>query len=290
MSHAPEDRRLPEATHVGAVHLQVSDLTPSLAYYETVIGLERHAMGEGLATLGAADGRALVVLHEKRGIKPAPRRGAFGLYHFAILLPDRPSLGRFAAHLATLNVPVGMADHLVSEALYLTDPDGLGIEVYADRPRASWKHRGTGPGAELAMTSDALDIQHVIAAGGRLPWDGIPAGTTMGHIHLHVGSIEEAEAFYHLGVGFDKTVWSYPGALFMSAGGYHHHLAVNTWSPGPAARDDEARLLEWTLHVPGATERVITDPWGTVMRVVPTLALWQGPGRLPAEQAGDLHD
>jgi catechol 2,3-dioxygenase len=264
---ARQDRRLPGATHVGAVHLQVSDLTQSLAYYETVIGLERHTMSEGLATLGTPDGRALVWLHEKRGIKPTPRRGAFGLYHFAILLPDRAALGRFAAHLAQVNVPVGMADHLVSEALYLTDPDGLGIEVYADRPRSQLKRRGIG--AELAMSSDALDIQGVIAAGGHLPWDGVPAGTTMGHMHLHVGSLQEAEAFYHAGLGLDKTVWSYPGALFMSAGGYHHHLAVNTWSPGPAARDDEARLLEWTMHVPGATERVIADPWGTVVRIVP---------------------
>jgi catechol 2,3-dioxygenase len=113
-------------------------------------------------------------------------------------------------------VPVGMADHLVSEALYLTDPDGLGIEVYADRPRSTWKFRGTGPNAELAMTSDPLDIQSVIAAGGHLPWNGMPEGTTMGHMHLHVGSLEEAEAFYHRELGFDKTVWSYPGALFLS--------------------------------------------------------------------------
>lgn len=260
--------RLPDATHVGAVHLQVSDLARSLAYYETVIGLERHALSGGVATLGAADGRVLVFLHEKRGIRPAPRRGAFGLYHFAILLPDRPSLGRLAAHLAKVNVPVGMADHLVSEALYLTDPDGLGIEVYADRPRSSWKRRGRGPDAELAMTSAPLDIQNVIAAGGHLPWDGMPTGTTMGHIHLHVGSLEEAEVFYHGTLGFDKTVWSYPGALFMSAGGYHHHVAVNTWSPGTAAGDDQARLIEWMLHVPGATERTIADPWGTVVHLV----------------------
>jgi catechol 2,3-dioxygenase len=268
MIPAPDGVRLPDATRVGAVNLQISDLAQSLAYYETIIGLERHAMGDGVATLGAPDGRSLVFLHEKRGIKPVPRQGAFGLYHFAILLPDRSSLGRFAAHLAKVTVPVGMADHLVSEALYLTDPDGLGIEVYADRPRSSWKRRGPGREAELAMTSDPLDIQDVIAAGGHLPWDGVPAGTSMGHVHLHVGSLDEAEAFYHLELGFDKTVWSYPGALFMSAGGYHHHLAVNTWSPGPAARDDEARLMEWTLHVPGATGRTVTDPWGTAVRIV----------------------
>jgi len=225
------------------------------------------------------------VLRERRGARPVPRRGAFGLYHFAILLPDRAALGRFAAHLSRLAVPVGMADHLVSEALYLTDPDGLGIELYADRPRSTWRYRGQ----ELLMTSDPLDIASVIAVGGHVPWDGMPAGTTMGHMHLHVGNLMEAEAFYHSALGFDKMVWSYPGALFLSANGYHHHLGTNTWSPGPSAREDEARLLEWHPVVPtcedvrSIAERVrvagytvtdaaesvlLTDPWGTVVRVV----------------------
>lgn len=269
MITAPDAVRLPDSTSVGHVHLQVADLGRSLDYYESVIGLQRHTRGEDTALLGAADGTLLVALHAKPGIRPVPRRGAYGLYHFAILVPDRASLGRFAAHAARLNVPMGMADHLVSEALYLTDPDGLGIEVYADRRRTSWKFRGTGPGAELAMSSDPLDIQSVIAAAGHVPWTGMPEGTTMGHVHLHVGSLAEAEAFYHRELGFDKTAWSYPGALFLSAGGYHHHLGVNTWSPGPSAKDDEARLIEWTLLVPDATERVVTDPWGTVLRIQP---------------------
>jgi len=138
-----------------------------------------------------------------------------------------------------------MADHLVSEALYLWDPDGLGIEVYADRPRDAWQHRGR----ELAMTTDPLDIQSVIAAAGGEVWSGVPEETTMGHVHLHVGDLGDAEAFYHRALGFDKTVWSYPGALFMSAGGYHHHLGTNVWSSGPSASVDEARLLEWELIV-----------------------------------------
>lgn len=276
--------RLPESTHVGGVVLQVSDLARSLDYYQDLLGLQLISTDAGAATLSAADGRDLVVLREQRGARPAPRRGAFGLYHFAILLPDRAALGRFAAHLSRLAVQVGMADHLVSEALYLTDPDGLGIEVYADRPRSTWKHRGQ----ELLMTSDSLDIASVIAAGGHVQWDGMPAGTTMGHMHLHVGNLMEAEAFYHSALGFDKMVWSYPGALFLSANGYHHHLGTNTWSPGPSAREDEARLLEWQLVVPGVddvrmiAERVrtagytvsdagesalLTDPWGTVVRV-----------------------
>jgi catechol 2,3-dioxygenase len=212
------------------------------------------------------------------------RRGAFGLFHFAILLPDRAALGRFAVHLSALGERVGMADHVVSEALYLSDPDGLGIEVYADRPRSTWQHRGR----EIVMTSDPLDIEDVIAAGAGLPWDGIPRGTTIGHVHLHVGSLAEAEAFYHAALGFEKTNWSYPGALFLAAGGYHHHLGTNVWAPGPPAKEHEARLLEWELAVPRVEEAaaaaeslraagyavkqdgndcVAADPWGTQLRV-----------------------
>jgi catechol 2,3-dioxygenase len=277
---------LPEAAHVGAVHLQVSDLRQSLAYYEHVLGLRPHGITESSAALGAdQDERPLVTLQSRPGVGRA-RRGAFGLYHFAILLPDRAALGRFAAHLESLDVRAAMADHLVSEALYLWDPDGLGIEVYADRPRESWQQHGR----ELAMTTDPLDIQSVIASGRSERWEGPPRGTTMGHVHLHVGSLEEAEAFYHRALGLDKTVWSYPGALFMSAGGYHHHLATNTWSPGPSASPDQARLLKWELIVPSDSdvaavtrslqdaayspeetgdEVTAMDPWGTRVRIRP---------------------
>jgi len=282
-NHAP----LPAATHIGAVRLQVADLRRSIDYYSSVIGLRVVEHSGNSAVLGPHDTHTrLVILHEKKGIQPAPARGAYGLYHFAILMPDRPALGRFAAHIGGLGVRIGMADHWVSEALYLTDPDGLGIEVYADRPRDQWQYRG----GELAMTTEPLDIESVIAAGNRQQWDGAPAGTTMGHIHLHVGGLELATAFYHAALGFDKTVWSYPGALFMSAGGYHHHLGTNTWSPGPSATDDQARLLEWELAVPGTadaaaiggrlrsagydareTDRgwLVADPWGTLLRIAP---------------------
>ncbi len=237
--------RLPDAAHPGAVHLQVSDLQRSLAYYEQVLGLRAHGVTDSSAVLSAhGDERPLVTLRTRPGVTRA-RRGAFGLYHFAILLPTRNALGRFAAHLGALDVRVAMADHLVSEALYLWDPDGLGIEVYADRPRDTWQHRDR----ELAMTTDPLDIQSVIAAGRGETWTGAPEGTSMGHVHLHVGNLLEAEAFYHRALGLDKTVWSYPGALFMSAGGYHHHVATNVWSSGPSALADEARLLEWELMV-----------------------------------------
>lgn len=276
----PPQFRLPDATRLGAVRLQVSDLPRSLDYYERVLGLRVLRRDTETADLGAQDGgRVLVTMQSGPGVKRS-RRGALGLYHFAILLPDRAALGRFAAHAAALRVRVGMADHLVSEALYLWDPDDLGIEVYADRARETWRHRHR----ELAMATDPLDIDGVIAAGGGTPWDGAPAGTTIGHVHLHVGNLDLAEAFYHRGLGFDKVVWSYPGALFLSAGGYHHHLGTNVWSREPAAAADEARLLAWEIVVPTEADVtaagrsltaaahptdptphgiLVADPWGT---------------------------
>ena len=245
----PPAYRLPSKAHVGAVHLLVSDLPRSLEYYELVIGLRPLSVEHERAVLGRKDGHVLAVLQTRTGVTPA-RRGAFGLYHFAILLPDRSALGRFAAHIASLGIRIGMADHLVSESLYLSDPDGLGIEVYADRPPSAWKRNGR----ELMMATDPLDIDNVIAAGAGDPWDGLPAGTTMGHIHLHVGSLELAEAFYHRVLGFDKMVWTYPGALFMSAAGYHHHLGTNVWSQGPSPAPDRAQLLEWELILPSIAE------------------------------------
>jgi catechol 2,3-dioxygenase len=241
----PPAYRLPSKTHVGAVHLLVSDLARSLTYYEHVVGLRPLAVDHESAVLGSHNERPLVELQTRAAVTPA-RRGAFGLYHFAILLPDRPALGRFAAHIASLGIRVGMADHLVSESLYLSDPDGLGIEVYADRPRSAWKRNGR----ELAMATNPLDIDNVIAEGGGITWDGAPAATTMGHVHLHVGSLEAAEEFYHRAIGFDKTVWSYPGALFMSAAGYHHHLGTNVWSPGAPPAPDQASSSSGSSYCP----------------------------------------
>jgi catechol 2,3-dioxygenase len=276
--------RLPGAARVGGVRLQVGDLERSIEYYARVLGLRVLGSTPELAQLGPhGDDVPLVTLVTRSGVTRA-RRGAFGLYHFALLLPDRASLGRFIAHLATLDERVATADHLVSEALYLWDPDGLGIEVYADRPRSTWRQNGR----ELAMATDPLDVRSVMAAGSGGRWTGAPEGTTMGHVHLHVGDLEAAEAYYHRALGLDKTVWSYPGALFMSAGGYHHHLATNTWSAGPSAAADQAQLLEWELLVPAEADVaavagslsgaghaadatadgvIATDPWGTRVRI-----------------------
>jgi catechol 2,3-dioxygenase len=281
----PPGYRLPDATSIGAVRLQVSDLPRSLEYYERVVGLRiQHHDAESARLAPRGEERTLVELRTRSGVTPA-RRGAFGLYHFAILVPDRAALGRFAAHLTALDVRIGAADHLVSEALYLWDPDGLGIEVYADRARETWQHRAR----QLVMATDPLDVTNVVAAGGGLPWEGMPPGTVVGHVHLHVGDLGEADAFYHRALGLDRMVWEYPGALFLAAGGYHHHLGTNTWSPGPAAQTDEARLLDWELVVPGESDAAeaaaslraggyaaeemrdgwsARDPWGTTLRLV----------------------
>ncbi len=214
-----------------------------------------------------------------------PRRGRLGLYHFAILLPDRPALSRFLAHLTSARERAGMADHLVSEAIYLSDPDGLGIEVYADRPRGEWRMQGRS----LAMATLPLDVQDLAREGAGGAWAGAPKETRIGHVHLHVSDLEQAASFYHAGLGLDKIMLEFPGALFMSAGSYHHHLGTNTWAAGAAvATDADARLLEWTLVLPtpkdvgdatqsiraagfdmrhDGEDAVGADPWGTGIRL-----------------------
>ena len=285
---APSGYRLPAETRLGPVRLQIADLNRSLEYYDKVMGfrvVERKSDRVSLAAHG--DDTVLIELVERKGARAVPRRGRLGLYHYAILLPDRASLGKFLAHLAELGVYAGMSDHLVSEALYLTDPDGLGIEVYADRPRSDWKLKDR----QLAMATDPLDVQNLVAAAKGEKWTGMPAGTKVGHVHLYVGDIDQAAAFFHEGLGFDKIVWNYPGALFLSAGGYHHHLGTNTWAAGaPHAEEGDARLLEWTVLVPSASDAaqaaksiesagyaveqspegwVATDPWGTNVHLKP---------------------
>ncbi len=282
----PPSYRLPDDTSVGGVKLRISDLDRSRRFYTQVLGLRIIDESPGATRLGAAGSdEPLVELHEQKGARAVPRRGLLGLFHFAILLPDRASLGRFLGHLTDLGVQPGTSDHFVSEAIYLQDPDNLGIEVYRDRPRSEWREEG----GELAMSTIPMDAQAVLAAGGGVPWTGMPEGTRMGHLHLHVGELEAGSRFYHDALGFDKVVWSYPGALFLSAGGYHHHLGTNTWARGaPSAGDDDAGLLEWRLHLQteeevelaakslaragniierDGTDALVRDPWGTRLRL-----------------------
>ncbi len=300
----PRGDRLPDAARLGPVHLQVADLDRSVAFYAGVLGLAVVEAAAAQVTLGApagapaagapaAGGRPagatpLVTLHARPGARPAAPRGRLGLYHTALLLPDRAALGRLVRHLAARGVRFGASDHLVSEALYLADPDGLGVEVYADRPRAAWRRLG----CEVQIATEPLDVAGLVRVGGAEPWRGAPAGTRVGHVHLHVGDLGRAAAFYGDALGFDRMAWSYPGALFFGAGGYHHHLGANTWA-GPGARppaEDDARLLAWTVELPSPADAAAVagrigrgghpiddppadavvaarDPWGTAVRV-----------------------
>jgi catechol 2,3-dioxygenase len=283
----PKGYRLPDESRLGAVRLQVSDLERSIKWYQDVLGLDVRDRAGPIVSLGVrGESNALVELREKKGIRPVPRGGLLGLYHYAILLPDRLALGRFIGHLAKLGMHAGMSDHFVSEAVYINDPDGLGIEVYSDRPRSQWKVEDR----QLSMTTLPLNAQALVEAAGNEAWSGLPKGTVIGHVHLFVGDIDKAAAFYHDLVGFDKVVWSYPGALFMSAGGYHHHLGTNIWAAqSPPASDTDAKLIEWEIVVPRAADVaavessvnqgakadregetvLLRDPWGTAVRVRP---------------------
>lgn len=282
----PPDHRLPAATQLGTVRLQIADLARSLAFYEEVLGLQVLDRLSSRAMLGTeATGGPLVELVELPDARPVPHGGRPGLYHVAVRLPTRTDLARFAAHLFQNDIEPGMSDHSVSEALYLSDPDGLGIEVYADRPREVWD----ADGRQFAMTTDPLDVDDLLRETDAETWTGVPPDTVVGHVHLHVGDLAQAAAFYHEALGLDKTVWRYPGALFLSAGGYHHHLGTNTWATGTAPPDaDDAQLLEWSLVVPAQEDVAATaqsldkagyalthdddacrveDPWGTPLRI-----------------------
>lgn len=279
----PTRYRLPDTTRLGRVVLQVSNLERSLSYYRDLLGFDVLRSDGQSAMIGARDAEdGMVELRERSGVRAVPAGGTIGLYHFAVLLPDRAALGRFVDRLLTLNLRFGSADHTVSESIYLWDPDNLGIEVYADRPRQTWRTRGR----ELLITTDPLDLESVVASARGSNWTGLPPGTTLGHVHLSVGDLTMARTFYHDGLGLDLIVWSYPSALFYSAGRYHHHLATNTWAAhARAAGDDEARLIEWEIVLPGesdvqaaaaslghagyaiAADAVATDPWGTRLRL-----------------------
>jgi len=219
------------AAHIGAVHLTISNLDRSVQFYESRLGCAVHRREGRTAVLGAG-GADLLVFSES---ETAPRvRGTTGLYHFAILVPSRADLGRALRRLVdTRTVLQGASDHGVSEALYLADPDGNGIEIYRDRPREQWPFTGS-PGAlakaGLRMGADPLDLDGILAEPDDTAHSGLAPATVIGHMHLHVSHLDAAERFYVGVLGFDVTQRYGPGALFVSAGGYHHHIGLNTWA------------------------------------------------------------
>ena len=254
----PEGTKLHADTKLGYVHLTISDMQRSVDFYQRSLGFQIHRQESGLTYLGAG-GEDLLALTEIPGAVRIPRRS--GLYHFAILTPSRQALARSLRNLIDTETALqGGADHLVSEALYLSDPDGNGIEIYRDRPRSDWKYEN----GDLKMGTEPLDYQEILSEGGREhgAWTGLEAGTRLGHMHLHVSNLAEAAEFYEKVVGFDFLLSYMGSASFLSAGGYHHHIGLNIWNgvgvppPPPdavglryftvqlAQEDEQQRLIE----------------------------------------------
>jgi catechol 2,3-dioxygenase len=240
---------------IGTVRLTVTDLARSRAFHERVTGLETSEQQDGTLALGVPGEHPLIELRGDSSAAALNRR-ATGLYHLAILVPTRLDLALALARLAEAQWPLdGASDHLVSEALYLSDPDGNGIEIYRDRPREEWRRTG----GQLEMATLPLDLDSVL--GELAEGEGFqrlaPTGTRIGHVHLQVADLAEAEAFYHGVLGFDVVVRGYPGALFVSAGGYHHHIGLNTWhsAGAAAAAPGSVGLRSFEVTLPSSEER-----------------------------------
>jgi catechol 2,3-dioxygenase len=242
---------LPAQLRLGPVDLTVHDLDRSIAWYERSLGLRRQRRDDGEAELG--DGtETVVVLHEDPEARPAGRHA--GLYHYALLYPSREELARAATRLIETQTPVtGMSDHGTHEAIYLPDVDGNGIELAADRPLDVWPSFEE----EFARGGPApLDLNALLGTiGGESPPSTVGEGLRVGHVHLHVGDVEEALAFYRDLLGFEQRA-NLRSAAFVSAGGYHHHLAFNTWrgrgvgSPPPHT----VGLRQWTVELPAEAD------------------------------------
>jgi catechol 2,3-dioxygenase len=238
---------------LGYVHLTVSDLERSLAFYQDMLGFRLHQREGDKACLGA--GRDdLLALTERPGAIRVPRQS--GLYHFAILVPSRLALAQSLRRLIETETNLaGGADHLVSEALYLSDPDGNGIEIYRDLPRSAWEYEN----GMLRMGTEALDYQGILAEleNDASPWTGLRPDTTLGHLHLHVAHLSEAQAFYEKVLGLDTMVVIPGSAAFLSAGGYHHHVGINTWNGvgAPSPPPDAVGLRYFTVQLPNEEEQ-----------------------------------
>ncbi|MEW5594471.1 VOC family protein [Peribacillus frigoritolerans] len=229
-------------TFVGEVSINVLDLNKAILFYQEIIGLQVLKKTGRKAVLTTDGKTPLLTLEQPADVIPKEGRTT-GLYHFALLLPTRADLSIFLRHLLQTKYPFGAADHEVSEALYITDPDGNGIEVYSDRPYTDWRWAG----GEVAMGTDPLDGNDLLRESDG-EWSKLPAGTLMGHIHLHVADLRKTEEFYMQGLGF-AVVNRYGGALFTSTGGYHHHIGLNTWNGvgAPAPKGNSVGLNWYTL-------------------------------------------
>jgi len=238
-------------TFVEQVNINVLNLESALKFYRKVIGFQVLAQTERKAVLTADGKTGLLTLEQPADVQPK-EEGKSGLFHFALLLPTRADLSVFFRHLNEAGYRFGASDHLVSEALYITDPDGNGIEIYIDRPPAEW----TWSDGEVNMVSDPINVESLLAVSDST-WDGLPADTIMGHIHLHVSDLQKAEEFYTKGLGF-TVVSHYPQAIFISTGDYHHHIALNTWQGvgAPTPEKNSVGLNWYTIVFPNEEARV----------------------------------
>jgi catechol 2,3-dioxygenase len=255
--------------HIGSVRLAVADIDRAVSFYERAVGLRRlDGNGDRVVRLGGEGGSAILELEADLDAPPRPP-STTGLFHFAILVPGRPDLAAAVHRVTDAGWGfTGASDHLVSEALYLHDPEHNGIEIYRDRPREEWGWDGD----QVRMATIPLDVQGVLREQGDAdPAGPMPAATTMGHVHLNVADLDGTEEFYARHLGLDVTARNYPGALFLSAGGYHHHVGANTWNGegAPPPPPGALGLRSFGIVTPGGDGHEETDPFGHLIRIVP---------------------
>lgn len=247
-------RQIHPDTMLGEVKLNVSNLERSIAFYQEVIGL-KVLQQEGNTARFTVDGKTVIlVLEEVVNAVTLPPRTTTGLYHFAILVPTRKDLGLALRNLIRNDIHIGQSDHTVSEALYISDPDLNGIEIYRDKPRETWTRDEQG---YYVMGLDPIDWEGLLQEAGNEPWTGMVPGTRIGHVHLHIADIEASKTFYHRILGFDITsVYHQSTALFVSAGGYHHHLGLNIWAGAgaPQPPKNATGIAYFTIVLPSDTE------------------------------------
>ncbi|MBX3596426.1 MAG: VOC family protein [Rhizobiaceae bacterium] len=266
MSDLPFAANAPKS--VSRVGLKARNPGKLSEFYQNVVGLrELSRDGEAIA-LGAGE-RPLLVLEGDSALKQEDPRSA-GLFHTAFLLPTRADLGLWIKHAMEKQIPVdGASDHIVSEALYLTDPEGNGIEIYADRPRGSWKWNGS----EVEMATYRMDVEGVLNSipAGSAGWSGFPENSIVGHVHLRVGDPKIAEEWWNSEMGFDTVAHYGRDAVFLSTGGYHHHIGANAWqSRGAGPRQSGTTGLDWVelIGKDAGSAKTVLDPWGTTIRTV----------------------
>lgn len=281
---------LPSDIKLGIVKLYVSNLERSIRFYQEIVGLRLGKYNASSAELTVDGAQPFLLLEEIADARITPRRSSAGLYHFAILLPTRKDLGLSLNNLIKSGIHIGQADHLVSEALYITDPDHNGIEIYCDRPRSTWRRDADG---NYMMASDPIDWDGLLREAEGTSWSGLPVGTTMGHIHFHVKNLQQSKVFYCDLLGFDVVADARETmrALFISAGGYHHHIGLNVWAgeEAPSRPANGTGLSYYTLVFPNRQTRdeavdrlklagvqpaeiddaaMVTDPSGIQLRLV----------------------